>query len=189
MAAVERKRESPAPAHGGRFPDPLPFRLLSEPLEYLLADHFRQRAVCALLRDFAVRRHASRAEADRVVAFLSHDLPLHHADEDEDLFPALRRRALPEDELGAVLARLGEDHRRGEPMVGEIVALLSRTPADDPIRFSNEDRGVLQAYAAAEHRHLAIENAVVMTIARVRLRGADLSRISRKMKLRRGVDA
>ena len=37
----------------------------------------------------------------RSQTFLTHDLVLHHADEEEDLFPLVRLRALPEDDLGA----------------------------------------------------------------------------------------
>jgi hypothetical protein len=47
----------------------------------------------------------------------------------------------------------------------------------------------MKAYAASEHRHLAMENSIVMAIARIRLKSADLAAISQAMKQRRGVQA
>ncbi len=139
--------------------EPMPFGLLDEPLEYIFGEHFRQRISCNLLRPLRRKRTGRKGEADSVAAFLLEDLPLHHADEDEDLFPTVRRRALPQDDLGPVLARLGEDHVRTKSMVDKIVAALTRTPSADPVRFEKADREVMQAYAASEHRHLAIETA------------------------------
>ena len=97
----------------------IPDTLLDEPLEYMFADHFRQRVVLATLQHFAEEASASRADADTIATFLTRDLVLHHADEEEDLFPFVRLRALPEDELGTLLARLGEDHHRSKAMVEE----------------------------------------------------------------------
>jgi hemerythrin-like domain-containing protein len=165
----------------------MPFTLLDEPLDYIFAEHFRQRTVCNLLRHLAERRFATRAEADSLVAYLTHDVALHHADETDDLFPLVRRRAVPEDELGAVLARLGEDHVRCQSMIDGIVAALTARPAADPVRLDKPARELMQAYAAAEHRHLAMENGVVLAIARVRLTPADLRKLSAGMKARRGV--
>ncbi|MGL4974756.1 MAG: hypothetical protein ACRC56_05640, partial [Bosea sp. (in: a-proteobacteria)] len=100
-----------------------------------------------------------------------------------------RRRALPADDLGTVLARLSEDHRLSDMMVHAIVDILAATPGDDPVRLDRQAREVMQAYAASEHRHLAMENGIVMAIARIRLKPADLRSISQAMKLRRGVHA
>ena len=167
--------------------DPAGIALLDQPLDYLLADHLRHRAISATLRGFADHHAASRADADRVIAYLTQDLRLHHEDEDLDLYPALRRRARPADELGPVLARLTEDHRQGEPMIDTIVDALSARPAADPVRIDTGTGELIQAYTAMEHRHRAIENAVVLAIARIRLTRADLKPISRAMKARRGI--
>lgn len=169
--------------------DILPISLIDTPLEYMLADHGRHRVVVVALQHFAEDRSSSRADADMVAAFLTQDLPLHFEDEDDDLFPAVRRRALPEDDLGAVLARLTDDHRRTQPQIDEIVAALCRNPAHDPVRFKAPDCQLMQSYAASESRHLAIENSVVIAIAKIRLSSADLRAMSRNMKARRGVDA
>ncbi|MES2711720.1 MAG: hemerythrin domain-containing protein [Pseudomonadota bacterium] len=168
---------------------PPPFALLDDPLAYILAAHLRQRAVCSVLRRFATDRVAARREADPMTAYLTGDLRLHHDDEDRDLFPALRRRALPADELGITLAQLGEEHRQGAAMIDTIVAALSARPAADQIPVALAAAEAMQAYAAREMRHLALENGVVLALARIRLTRPDLKAISRGMKLRRGVQA
>jgi hypothetical protein len=166
---------------------PLPLALLDDPLEYILADHLRQRCVCASLKTFATAKRASRAEADQVIAFLSCELPLHHQDEDLDLFPTLRRRLHPEDDLGAVLARLSEDHKRTELLIHDIIDALAAHPADDPVKVGRHARETMLGYSALEHRHLVIENGIVLVIARRRLTAADLKAMSGAMKARRGV--
>jgi hypothetical protein len=168
---------------------PPPFALLDDPLAYILAAHLRQRAVCAVLRCFATDRVAGRAQADRMTAYLTGDLRLHHEDEDLDLYPVLRRRALPADGLGITLARLAEEHRQGAAMADMIVEALSARPADDTVHIDIPAGEAMQAYAASEMRHLALENGVVLALARIRLTRPDLKAISRGMKLRRGVVA
>jgi Hemerythrin HHE cation binding domain len=181
-----RSRNSPPPACPFVV-EAIPFSLIDTPLDYIFADHFRQRSICVALKCFAGNGLVPRSEADMVTAFLDRELPFHHEDEDQDLFPAVLRRALPEDDLGAVLARLSEDHRLSDGMVRAIVTALSATPGADIVKLSRSAREVMQAYAASEHRHLSIENGIVLTIARIRLRASDLKAISNAMKLRRGV--
>jgi hemerythrin-like domain-containing protein len=163
--------------------------MLDEPLDFIFADHFRQRSLCAVLRSFARSRRAPRESADKVLAFLAHDLTQHHQDEDADLFPALRKRAEPEDGLSAILARLSEDHRQSSPLVAEIVAALSAKPTRDQITIPAAAAEAMFAYVAGEHRHLSVENGIVLVIARKRLPPADIRKLSRSMKLRRGVEA
>ncbi len=173
---------SPAPAV-----ETAPVALLDEPLNYIFADHFRHRSVCALLRRFLGQGCAGRGEADDVARFLGRDLDLHHQDEEEDLFPALERRAHPEDALGPVLARLGEDHRRCSPLARVIAAALTVDDGRDPITLDDKARAAIRRYVDAERQHLAIENGIVLSIARVRLKPGDLANLSRSMKARRGL--
>lgn len=169
--------------------EPLPIALIDTPLDYIVADHARQRSVCAALKRFGETGAAPRADVDAVLAFLDRDLALHHDDEDHDLFPALRRRARPDDNLGAVMARLTEDHRQSHAVLATIVAALGAAPARDPAEFDDAARHAMQAYAASEHRHLAMENGIVLALARVRLKASDLKTISQHMRQRRGMAA
>lgn len=175
-----------APSHAHALDAP-PFHLLDSPLEYFLADQLRSRLLCSLLRKFVNERSASREDADLVIAFLTRDLPLHRADEENDLVPALRKRARPEDNLGAILAQLRADDRQTEPLVDVIVSALSKLSGEDAVKLDRQHLEAMQAYAASEHRHIAIENGVVLAIAGVRLNKLDIKAISRGMKARRGV--
>lgn len=166
--------------------EPMPRSLLDEPLEYIFADHFRHRRVCATLKRCAADGEATLLEADAVGRFLRRDLVWHHGDEDEDLFPALRRRSLPQDDLIAALDRLEADHRRSEPLAEAIVASLAGATDATGIRLTSGARRTMDAYAADEQRHLAIENGIVLAIARIRLTRGDLQRMSEAMKRRRG---
>jgi hemerythrin-like domain-containing protein len=172
---------------GSLLVEAVPPALLDEPLAYIFADHFRQRQVCAALRRIAQQGWADRAEADSVVEFLTYDLPLHHGDEDKDLFPAVRRRALPEDRLGAILARLAEDHRRAGPLIDRIVSALSLQPGDATIPVDAATREAIQTYVAGESAHVAMENGIVLAIARIRLGKSDLKIMTHGMKARRGL--
>ena len=172
-------------AEAGPIVEPLPVSLLDEPLEYIFADHYRQRRVTAALRRIAEEGRAGRAEAAKIAGFLQGDLQLHHADEDEGLFPAVRQRAAPADELGDVLSRLSLDHQQTAEAVAALLAAL--TADGDPITFSSDAREAMRSYARREQRHLAIENGIVMVIARRRLTAHDIRRISQGMKARRGV--
>ncbi|PTM42884.1 hemerythrin domain-containing protein [Bosea sp. 124] len=184
--------EAPPPGQAGTgktFAEPVPATLLDAPLEYILVDHFRQRSLCAAMRRFAQQGRVDRAEVDAVVAYLRRDLGLHHRDEEEDLFPLLLRRALPEDDLAGALARLAEDHRQSRVMVEAIIEMLVARPGEDSVKLGRAGRKLLLDYAASEHHHLAAENGIVLAIARIRLTRGDLRTMSRSMRDRRGVPA
>lgn len=167
----------------------IPPSMMDTPLDYIFAEHFRQRSACVALKSAAAEGCIARVQADILAAFLEHDVPLHHDDEDQDLFPAVRRRALAEDDLDAVLARLTDDHRRANGMIRAIVDALTAMPNRDPVELEPASRDIIRVYAESEHRHLAMENGIVMAIARIRLKPADLAAISQSMKQRRGAQA
>jgi hypothetical protein len=174
----------PAPSLPPALED-IPEALLDDPLAYLFADHFRHRAVCARLRQFAQSGDAMVAEAREAAKFLGGEYELHHADEDEDLFPALLRRALPEDELAPVIARLSADHRYAVECQRRILAALARRDEAGRIRFGPRLRRALADFASRETNHLAIENGIVLAIARIRLTKSDLAAIAQSMRARR----
>ncbi len=55
------------------------------------------------------------------------------------------------------------------------------------VRMSGELSDLISEYAKKEHENLAYENAVIMSIAEVRLKKSDIAKIRMSMKLRRGV--
>jgi hemerythrin-like domain-containing protein len=187
--AIHESRPIGADSHEAPAIEAIPDALLDAPLDYIFADHFRQRQLCGLLSKFANDGVADEREARAVLAFLESDLVLHHLDEEQDLFPALRRRARPEDELGDVMEQLGDDHDRGEAHARVIRKALAADAAGASIPLDGAARAAMRRYAGTQHRHLAVENGIVLSIARIRLTKADLSAMSRSMKVRRGLAA
>lgn len=179
--------EASAPRPPEPLPPPLPATLLKRPLDFLLAEHHRHRSYLAGMRYAATLAEIPRDQAACFHRFLASELPLHRADEEQDLFPILRRLALPEDGLAEVLARLSEDHAMREALVRTIDRGLSAVLCEgpDPIPLERRLCGLMLTYAAMEARHLAVENAVVLAIAGVRLRKVELQALSAAMKARR----
>ncbi|MFN3582658.1 hemerythrin domain-containing protein [Phenylobacterium sp.] len=167
--------------------EPLPRELMAAPLDWFFAEHGRHRHFCKLVNEAAVARRFDAAQIGRLLDFLANDLPLHVADEEECLFPLLRRRALPEDNIEEALSLLCADHK-GDVDIAALVRGRLETCLDLG-RAPGADHGTRLAlldFASHELHHLALENAVVLPIARLRLTPADLRTISRRLAARRG---
>lgn len=166
----------------------IPRELLHEPLDWFFAEHYRHRQLCRMIEEVAASPTFNAGPISQIIDFIRYDLALHIIDEEEDLFPLLRRRALPEDEIENVLGRLSAEHRTDATQSQvvrerlEAALIAQRSPALDP-----EVKSVLLTFARHELRHLALENAVVLPIARLRLTAADLAALSRRLAARRGL--
>lgn len=152
-------------------------------LAILADDHVRQRDVLVLLRRLADERTVGVPEARAVAGFLEGDWRRHQNDEDETLFPLLRRRAHPEDRLDPILDQLHEDHQSALSLASRLVRALS-WPVDSRgmIALSRRTAMTIRRFVALQTRHLAIENAVVLTLARVRLTRVDLRRLAERIR-------
>lgn len=166
----------------------VPTGLLHRPIEWFTAEHYRHRQFCALMHEIAESEVFEPEPIAAVLAFLRDELGRHLADEEADLFPLLRQRALPGDEVDQVLGRLTAEHK-GDLAHGHVVrahletCLATRTaPGVDPAVAL-----ALDAFASQELRHLALENAVVLPLARLRLTSKDLGEMARRLAGRRGV--
>ena len=167
--------------------EPIPQALMAEPLTWLFAEHYRHRQFCALIERIAASDVVLRDEIAEVLAFLRHDLPLHIVDEEDDLFPLLRRRCEPEDELDRALGSLSADHRDDIDVVAQLVKHLEMALQQDrPVCADPQTQRHLRDFVARQRSHLALENAVVLPIARLRLTQEDLDLFSRRMAARRG---
>lgn len=171
--------------------DPLPPGLLRQPIAYIEADHHRHRVLCRLAEQLAgalAEGGPPMPDVARSIAdFLAQDMALHLVDEEQDLFPLLRRRAEPGDEIEAILGRLSTEHAAEELQSRGLVEALRRLAGDDGPADPAIAAGLV-AYARAERAHLALENAVVMPLARARLKPSDLRALALRMAARRGID-
>jgi hemerythrin-like domain-containing protein len=149
-------------------------------IEILASEHAALRAACA---DLEVIGAAARPEAEaarNVAARLRAVLPRHMAEEEAFLFPLLRERAEPEDEIDRILARLTLEHEEGGAVMRPVLDLLDRI--GDGYASSPEERVAIGAFAAAKLRHISIETAIVLPIARMRLSAADRAAIGAAME-------
>ncbi|WP_339930204.1 hemerythrin domain-containing protein [uncultured Brevundimonas sp.] len=166
----------------------LPQGLVHEPLNWLFAEHYRHRQLCRLIERVGTATVLLREEAEEILTFLRQDMALHIIDEEEDLFPLLRRRCLPEDELGPLLGSLSAEHRDDMEQTRVLTALLERALSEgQPPGHDLETRRLFTEFALHERRHIALENAIILPIARLRLTPRDLRALSTRMAARRGV--
>ncbi|MBA5779471.1 hemerythrin domain-containing protein [Stappia sp. F7233] len=157
----------------------------STPLDYLLAEHLRHRTLCWLIDRIAESGESDEECIDAVLLFLRGDFGPHVVDEEEDLFPLLRRRAGHEDRIEEVLAGLSKEHAEDRLDATAIVEGLERQRCERSLPQTL--RMLLRRFAGNERRHLIVENAIVLPLARARLTDDDLCNLGRRMAARRGV--
>lgn len=165
----------------------LPDTLIHEPLNWLFAEHYRHRQLCKLIDMLASSAAYNEEGMNEVIAFLEHDMPLHVLDEEEDLFPLLRRRAVPDDDLEHVLGVLSGEHKTDVDRVSALLfALIKARAARTSPALNPGLRTLLTEFATHERKHIALENAVILPIARLRLQPCDLQALSARLAARRG---
>jgi hemerythrin-like domain-containing protein len=163
--------------------------LFREPLDLLYAEHYRQRIICNTLDAACGKRPValSRAELRSIVEYLTIDLPLHIADEEEALFPLLEARCTEEDSAGDVIELLRAEHAADQALMAEAVAPLRAMAGGRTAVIADTARAHIRAMAEAQRRHLAWENSVVLPLAKRRLTDSDLVDLGRAMAQRRGI--
>jgi len=166
----------------------MPAELLREPLVWFFAEHYRHRSVCKRLRELVQTVGFDEGALREVLHFLENDLPLHIIDEEDDLFPLLRRRCEPDDQIEQVLGMLSGDHASDMDDASGVKALITSALAGrrSPAGFAEASQVILP-FCRSQERHIAVENAVVLPIARARLTEADLRNLGQRLAARRGL--
>ncbi|MFP6740379.1 MAG: hemerythrin domain-containing protein [Alphaproteobacteria bacterium] len=159
------------------------------PLEFIFAEHDRQRIACAALERLADDPGADDANesAAYILDHLEVDLPLHIADEERDLFPMLKERCLPDDRIEEMLALRHMEHEDDDANCGALLAPLrgiaGGSRPNDETAFSARAR----AFARFQRRHLGWENGTVLPLAERRLSDDDNAALGASMAARRGL--
>jgi hemerythrin-like domain-containing protein len=169
--------------------DPIPDNLLREPVEFLFADHVRQRVLCDWLKMFA---EDGGAGADfpfaDALAYLETDHANHLADESDDLFPRLRAHMPQDGEVTRLLDELDLEHRRDLALGREIACVLRQLSEDGDKSLLDEIRLSITAFVSGITSHLLIEDERVLPLARTSLTDKDFEEMGRAMARRRGID-
>lgn len=163
-----------------------PDRLL-DPLDYLAAEHSRQRAAMRPL-EWLVELKRSKAWTDlarSTLAFLQIELPQHAADE-RDLLALLRIRCTDE-RLEPVAEMLKAKHDMDRAMGAEIAVAIDAAAAEKRRRLGPDFAELVRSFAAVNRRCLAWEDANVLPLARQVLDRLDLDCLAATMAARRGI--
>jgi len=157
----------------------LPEALLADPLEFLVAEHARQRALLGHIERLARQsRGATQAAIARVlVAWLERELPLHLADERLSLVPRLGADAVPA--VGALDAEASAFDAARVALCANLARIADGQPPAPG--FAEE----AAAFAAAYRRRMAEEERTLFPLARRDIGPAACGVMAREMAARR----
>ena len=182
MAASKQRRTAPNPF--GK--NDVAVRL--DPLGFILAEHLRHRELCQVAEELAAAPHVDRKLASAIADFLETEMAMHVIDEEEDLFPLLRRRAVATDGIERIIGLLSGEHAADEALARTLIdGLRAALDADERHALPQELCNALLAFADRERRHLTVENAIVLPLAAKRLTKRDQRELGRRMAARRGI--
>lgn len=160
---------------------------LGNPLDFLAADHGALRSICADLTALVNEGAIGCARTDALRGYLREGLADHLADEEMDLFPLLREKTHADADTVSVLDRLLEDHVELRVRVRGVLAGLNRVMETQGV-LTRQEADACAAFSALKLRHVIIETAILLPIARGVLSVCDLQILSDRMLSRRGLD-
>ena len=158
----------------------------------LSACHGRVEMQCATLRRLVTHlaehgaTEEARSAATNVMHYFDTAARHHHADEEEDLFPALIESMAGSDAvcLRELIKTLTADHRRLEAAWQRVRDVLERIVAGESAPLAPE---VVQALTSHYERHIQREEEELLPMAARLLSEDDLARVGRAMRRRRGI--
>lgn len=164
------------------------------PLEMLSACHGRVQRQCQTLQRLAAHLQAHGADeaaqtaASAVMRYFDTAARDHHADEEQDLFPALIEAVAGSDAvcLQALTQGLVEEHRQMEGQWMALRAVLQRIAGGEPVALPTPD---VERFVQAYTKHIEREETELLPTAARLLGDAELERLGRAMRERRGIPA
>ena len=171
-----------------------PAPTFDEPLEMLAACHERIEAQLCTLEKLIEHLaacgadRAAREAATQVMRYFDTAGANHHRDEDEDVFPLLRRLAAERDrpEVSAVINGLEEDHATMNAQWARLRTRLAAIIEGRDCRLDAEDVG---GFAWLYRRHMEKESALVLPFARETVGETDRAVLGGRMAARRRIAA
>ena len=164
-----------------------------EPLEMLEACHGRIEAQLETLERLVahIARHGCDAEAREAARFVMRYFDTagveHHRDEDEDLFPLLRRKAGEREraEVSAVINELQADHATMDLQWSRLRERLDAIVRGGEVLLLRED---IVGFAWLNRRHIEKEAALVLPFAKEALELEERAALGSRMAARRKID-
>lgn len=163
------------------------------PLEMLSACHFRIERQCETLRRLVPHLAAHGTDEDAqtaaagVVRYFDTSAMQHHADEEDDLFPALIESMAGSDPvcIREMTAALAAEHRQLEALWRGLRRVLEEVVAG---RVATLDGAAVDAFADGYARHIEREEKELLPMAARLLGDDELEQVGRAMRERRGID-
>lgn len=160
---------------------------LGNPLDFIAMDIQRQGDLCKIMDQLAHAASPCARDIEYLYSFLNEEFDTYIADEEQDLFPLIRRRCKPQDEIEATLDQLKTEQQRAKGYAQMVAAAVKRKVlATAP--FTMQERSNLTDFAAQIRQFLNVENAIILPMARRRLTADDLRTLCLRMLQRRGLD-
>ena len=164
------------------------------PLEMLSACHHRIERQCETLRRLVphLAQHGAdadaRAAAAAVMRYFDSAALQHHADEEQDLFPALLESMAGSDPvcLREMTELLVAEHRELESRWRRLRAVLAAVAGGESKVL---ERAEVDAFADLYARHIEREERELLPMAARLLGDAELDAVGRAMRERRGIEA
>lgn len=175
----------------GHFPPAAGFEA---PLEMLSACHSRVERQCETLRRLVAHLAAHGADAEarsaaaNVIRYFDTSAVQHHADEEENLFPALIEAMAGSDPacIRELTTGLSAEHRELEARWRRVRAVLEQVVAGSDATLSSAE---VEALAGMYATHIEREERELLPMAARLLDDEELDRIGRAMRERRGIDS
>jgi hemerythrin-like domain-containing protein len=160
----------------------------ADPIDRIVDEHFRQQALCHVLDRLArnPRHGGNREEIEEALDYLEGEMSLHAAYEKEDLLPLLGRRCQHGDRFGEISVALRENHASERALGATVLLELQRISAGGALANPAGFFASARRLTGAIRRHIIWENAVLVPLARRRLKGLDYPYLARKMADRHG---
>lgn len=169
---------------------PQPSRAPSGPVEMLQECHHRIRHFVQLSRTLAEAQQAPLAQvaeaADHIFRYFSQSLPLHEADENETLFPRVRKYSEYGSPLREAAKAMVEQHHAIEELVFELAAVcgaVRREPERLPA-LSSQLQHTSEALDHVFSAHLHMEETVIFP-ALAQFPAEELKAMTNEMQRRR----
>ncbi len=146
------------------------------PLNAIRKNHRFHIYVCDAIEEIA-NSLPDRIDPDRCMRIadtLSRELPMHHADEEDGLFPLLKMRSQPDDQIANILQELARQHAIDSDQAVELLDPMSTIATGKNIRNPDMLGYMFRSFVETYRRHLIWEIEFLLPLAHRRLYNEDL---------------
>lgn len=150
-----------------------------DPIGLLRACHEKMLAHLDLLEGLTTT--ADAATARQVVRYFTTSAPLHHRDEEEDLFPRLNRQSM---KIAELIFSLKKEHEQLDQLWDQLTPGLKQLPADG---FDTAFIEQANAFCTLCRAHIQRENREFLPLVASSLSQQELGAVGEAMASRRGV--